>query len=202
MRGFAKILRYEDLSKEERDEYLDIIISESERLSELATDMLDLSKVENQTIISDKTVYNGSEQIRRAIVLLESSWTEKGIEVCFDCGEIYFYGNEKLLGQVWSNLIDNAIKFSPKNSLITISIIKKPNSVAVQIANPGKNIDSETLERVFDKFYQGDTSHASKGSGIGLAIVKKIVALHKGTVFATSYDTETVFVVELPLAPE
>lgn len=198
IRGFAKILKYDNLSKEERNEYLDIIISESERLAELSANILNLSKIENQTILTDKALYNGSEQIRRIIALLQNRWLEKNIEINFDCEEIQFYGNVELLNQVWTNLIDNAIKFSLDNSAIDINIIKKSNSVAITVINQGIKMSAETIARIFDKFYQGDTSHSSKGNGIGLTLVKKIVELHEGYINIVSNGTETIFEVILP----
>jgi signal transduction histidine kinase len=199
VRGFAKILKYEDLSKEERDEYLDIIISESERLAELATNVLNLSKIENQTIIKDKIYYNGSEQIRRVIALLEDKWAEKNIEIHFDYEEIDFCGNEDLLNQVWTNIIDNAIKFSPQSTYIDISIIKKPDNIVIMVTDQGIGMNPETAEHIFDKFYQGDTSHASKGNGIGLSLVKRIVELHEGKIYVKNNDVGSSFIVELPM---
>jgi signal transduction histidine kinase len=201
VRGFAKILRDEELSGEERGEYLDIIISESERLAELATKVLNLSKVENQTIITDKSGFNGSEQLRRVIALLENSWAEKNIEIRFDYEDIRFFGNEELLNQVWTNLIDNAVKFSPENTAVDIHILKRPDAVAVTVSNQGAGIAPETAARIFDKFYQGDVSHAEKGNGIGLTIAKRIVELHGGAISVKSGDTGTTFIVELPDGP-
>ena len=198
IRGFAKILKHDDLSKEERNEYLNIIINESERLAELSTNILNLSKIENQTIVTDKALYNGSEQIRRIIALLQNRWMEKNIEICFDCDEIEFYGNIELLNQVWTNLIDNAIKFSPENSSVHIDIIKKSNNIAVTVINQGTGISAETIARIFDKFYQGDTSHSTKGNGIGLTLVKKIIELHEGSIIVTSNDMGTTFEVMIP----
>ena len=195
IRGFAKVLKYDDLSGEERNEYLDIIINESERLSELATNILNLSKIENQAIITNKALYNGSEQIRRIIALLQNRWMEKNIEIHFDCDEIEFYGNVEL---VWTNLIDNAIKFSPENSSIDINIIKKSDNIVVTVIDRGRGMNAETITRIFDKFYQGDTSHSSKGNGIGLTLVKKIVELHEGYINVTSNDAGTTFEVMIP----
>ncbi len=198
IRGFAKILRYQDISKEEHEEYLDIIINESERLADLATNVLNLSKIENQTIASNKTYYNGSEQIRRVIALLESKWSEKNIDINFDCSEIEFYGNAELLIQVWTNLIDNAIKFSPENSSIGINIIRKTDSVIITVSDKGTGISEETQKHLFDKFYQGDTSHITKGNGIGLTLAKKIVELHNGNIFVKNNSIGATFTVELP----
>ena len=188
VRGFAKILKYEDLSEEERNEYLDIIISEADRLTELATNVLNLSKIENQTIVTDKVSYNVSEQIRRVIALLESKWSEKNIEIAFDCEEIYLYGNEELLNQVWINMIDNAIKFSPCHKVIKIDIMKEAGEVIISVTDQGEGMKAETVAHIFDKFYQGDSSHATKGNGLGLALVKRIVDLHEGEIKVANTD--------------
>lgn len=199
IRGFAKLLKHDDLSREDQNEYLDIIIDESERLAELATNVLNLSKIENQTIVADKTCYNGSEQIRRTIVVLQNKWAEKNIEIGFDCEEIEFYGNSELLGQVWLNIIDNAIKFSPSNSTIEIEIRKIPTKVIVTITDQGIEMSAETASHIFDKFYQGDASHSVKGNGIGLTLTKRIVELHGGQVIPMNRGTGTAFEVILPI---
>lgn len=199
VRGFAKMLKYDDLSKEEREEYLDIIISESDRLADLATNVLNISKIENQTIVTDKIRYNVSEQVRRVVALLESKWTKKNIEIFFDCDEFFLYGNEELLKQVWINLIDNAIKFSLENSVIDIGIINKQGNIIFTVSDQGSGMDLETVARIFDKFYQGDTSHATKGNGIGLTLAKKIVELHDGNIRVVKTDKSgTTFEVHLP----
>lgn len=199
MRGFAKILKYNDLSKEEHDEYLDIIINESERLADLSTKVLNLSKIENQTIVTDKVRYNISEQIRRVIALLENSWTGKNIEISFACDEIFLYGNEELLKQVWINLIDNAIKFSPENSVIVIRVMKKQKDIIFTISDQGNGMNPEAVRHVFDRFYQEDSSHATKGNGLGLTLAKKIVELHNGNIQVVKTDSSgTTFEVCLP----
>ncbi len=101
VRGFAKMLKRDDLTDEERNEYLDTIITESERLAELSTNILNLTKIEQQTILTDKKQFNVSEQIRLVIAMLSGKWQEKRLEFDFDCGEIYLTGNEEMLKQVW-----------------------------------------------------------------------------------------------------
>lgn len=127
-----------------------------------------------------------SEQIRRIIALLEPRWMKKLLTISFDCDEIELCGNIDLLNQVWTNLIDNAIKFSPEQSVITIQIHNKENTVIVTVSDQGFGMDDETALHLFDKFYQGDTSHSTKGNGIGLTLVKKIVELHEGTIRTAS----------------
>ena len=182
IRGFAKALKWNDLSAEERDEYLDIIISESERLSDLSANVLYLSKIEQQTILTDKRRFNLSEQIRLAVALLDGKLTEKQIQVHFDCVEFFFSGNEEMLRQVWINLLDNAVKYSPTHSVIEIQIEQKKGKTTVAVANQGGYIPPETAAHIFEKFFQGDTSHTTKGNGLGLAIAKRITELHGGTI--------------------
>lgn len=175
--GFAKMARFGDLSAQERNEYLDVIISESTRLSTLATNILNLSKVEKQIILTDVKPYNICEQIRVSIILLQSKWEEKSLNISFEGQDVYLIGNEEMLGQVWVNLIDNAIKYSPNGSSVNIrlNIDAQNGELAFTIHNSGEPIKEEALSHIFDKFYQGDTSHASAGNGLGLALCMPIV---------------------------
>ena len=198
IRGFAKMIREHNLSREETDEYLDIIIAESDRLVDLSANVLNLSKVENQTILTNTAEFNLSEQMRRVIVLLENRWEEKNLFINLNCSEVYINGNEEMLKQVWINLIDNAIKFADKDSEINITIIQGAKFVSVTVSDRGEVIATEVLGRIFDKFYQGDTSHGVKGNGLGLAVAAKIVDLHKGSISVIRSDEEqTAFEVRL-----
>ena len=199
IRGFAKALKWEDLTTEEREEYLNIIISESERLSDLAANVLYLSKIETQTILTNKATFNVSEQIRLVIALLDQKFSEKHIEIIFDCKEFFIRGNQEMLKQVWINLLDNAIKFSPENGIVTVQIHPVQEQIIFRISDQGSGMSSEIMTHIFDKFYQGDLSHSTSGNGLGLAIVKKIVELHKGTVSVSSSDRGSTFEVKLPL---
>lgn len=197
--GFAKMLKRPELTDEERSEYLDIIISESDRLTQLATNVLNLSKLENQSILTGKKHFNVTEQIRRIVAMLDSKWSEKRIEITFDCDEVYLDGNEELLGQAWINLIDNAIKFSPENAVVDIGIRRDRESVVFTISDEGVGIPEDIAARIFDKFYQGDTSHATKGNGLGLTISKRIVGLHGGEIRSVQGGGGAVFEVKIPV---
>ena len=197
--GFAKLINHGNLSDEERTEYLNIIEEESLRLSNMATNMLCLSKVENQTILTDVSCYNLSEQIRNCVLLLEAKWTKKNIDLQLDFDEIDVSANSELLKEVWINLLDNAIKFSPEYGKVKIKISSDDSHVRVKIMNTGNRIPEEIRGRIFSKFYQGDESHSSEGNGIGLAVVKHIVDLHNGEVYVESDDINTTFTVELPV---
>ncbi len=195
--GFAKLLKHEDLTPQQ-SEYVKIIEEESLRLSQMATNVLHLSKVENQTILTDVTTFNLSEQLRSCILLLSSKWEKKNIEFSLEFREHKISGNEELLSHVWLNLVDNAVKFSPENGIVEISIADYLNFIEVSIMNRGPEISPQDREKIFNKFYQADLSHATEGNGIGLAIVKKIVELHEGTITVQSEHGLTMFSVRLP----
>lgn len=199
IRGYAKMLKKKSLTPAEREEYLDIILNESQRLSELATNVLSLSRIEHQLILSGMTTFNLTEQLRSVIVLLEPKWSVKDIEFDFDAAERNIQGNADLLHQVWINLLDNAIKFSPDYAEIQIELCHTNNMVHVDITNHGPKIASEQQPYIFDKFYQGDTSHSTPGNGLGLSIAHRIVTLHDGTIqLVQSNLTGTTFRVTLP----
>ena len=196
--GFAKLLRRGGLTEPQKEEYLAIIEEESLRLADMATNVLNLTKIENQTILTNVSSVDLSEQIRACILLLESKWTAKNIGFRIDFDEFEITANEELLKHVWINLLDNAIKFSPDSGIIEITIVRDGRYISVRITNNGEKIPGEALGKIFKKFYQADESHSSQGNGIGLAVVKKVVELHKGTVAAESSDSITAFTVKLP----
>lgn len=199
IQGFAEMLELEDLTEEEQTEYIHTIIEEASRLTALATNILNLSKVEQQSILTDQNRFNVTEQLRQVIALLDKKWSDKGIVIAFDCGEVFYTGNEELLKQVWINLIDNAIKFSPQGEEIDVIIRESGQFLAVSFANRGEPIPASALTHIFDKFYQADISHATQGNGLGLAIAQKIAKLHGGTITVPRSDAEgTVFEVVLP----
>lgn len=182
IRGFAKLLKDGNLTDDEKAEYLDIIITESERLAQLSTNVLNLSKYETINIIADKIPFWLDEQIRRAVVMFEPKWAVKHLTIDIELDNIQFLGNEDLTQQIWLNLLDNAIKFSPPNSTIQIRLVQWNGEIMFSIQDDGEGMDEQTKAKVFDKFYQGDTSHAKDGNGLGLTIVKRIVALYHGRI--------------------
>ena len=196
--GFAKLLRKGDLSDQEQEEYLGIIEAEALRLSAMATNVLNLSRVENQTILTDVTKYNLSEQLRNCVLLLENKWSPKHLELMLDFHEQTITANEKLMKQVWVNLLDNAIKFTPDYGVVEITIADDAECTVVSVINSGSEIPEASRERIFQKFYQADESHSGEGNGVGLAIVQKVVALHEGQVTVDSADGRTAFTVTLP----
>lgn len=200
IKGFAEILKDDDLSKEERDEYLDIIIEESKRLSYLATNVLNISKIENQAILKDIQRFNVGEQIRQSILLVESKIKNKNISLDINIDDCYLVGNKEMLSQVWLNLLDNSIKFTNNNGLISVCVKKNHENIFIVFSDTGIGIAKENISKIFDKFYQTDTSHATKGNGLGLTIVKKIIELHSGKIECDSILSKgTKFKITLPI---
>lgn len=197
--GFAKQLQNNDLSAIKRKEYTDIIISESNRLTNMSTNILILTKFESQRIITNQTEYELDEQIRNCIILLENQWSMKNIKIDLNLEPTKIYGNTEMLSHLWINLIENAIKNSNNNGNITINCHETLDDIKFEIINYGKVMDDNTLKHIFDKFYQGDKSHTSPGNGIGLSIVKRIVELSQGEITVESKNNQgTIFNVKLP----
>lgn len=197
--GYASLLQDSQLTDEQKNAYIDKIIFNTRRLSDLVGNILLLSKVNNQTISLKASTFRLDEQVRQSILALESKWEKKEIEFDIDLDEIEYTGYENLLSHVWLNLIDNAVKFSPQNGQIRIRLKQLDGSVTFSIWDNGLPIPEADIDRIFNKFYQGDNSHASEGNGLGLALVRKIVAAAHGTINVTSSeDAWTEFVVALP----
>lgn len=197
--GFARLLKRGNLTEAQRAEYTDIIEVESRRLSDMATGILNLTKIENQSILTDVTSFNLSEQIRGCVLLLEEKWTRKRILPEVDFDEVSIRANEEMLKQVWINLLDNAVKFAYEGAEVRVGIEKDGDRIRVSVSDVGSPIPPEDRERVFHKFYQTDRSHSAHGTGVGLAVVDRIVKLHRGEVRVSEEDGRTVFCVELPL---
>lgn len=198
--GFAELLESGDLTEDERAQYVTAIKEESRRLAYMATNVLNLTKIENQSILTDKTSFNISEQIRSAILLLEAKWTAKNVELDVDFDEYTVVGNEELLKQVWINLFDNAVKFTEYGGIVRISMCRDGERLKITFSNTGNEIPAEKQKKIFNKFYQCDRSHATEGNGIGLAIVKKIIELHNGEITVESANDLTTFTVMLPIS--
>jgi signal transduction histidine kinase len=195
--GFAKLLKKGNLTEKQKREYLDIIEEEALRLSEMATNVLNMTKIENQTILTDVTTYNLSEQIRSCVLLLEKRWLSKHIELSLEFDEYNICACEELLKQVWINLIDNAVKYSPEYGFVVIKIKEQGEFYQISVANSGIEIPMEKRQKIFEKFYQADESHSSAGNGIGLSIVKYVVELHGGQVSVECKNGITVFYVKI-----
>ena len=197
--GFARQLRDGDPTAEEQREYADIIISECERLTNMSQSILLLSKFESQNIVSDLTSFRVDEQIRHCILLFEKQWTAKRLDLTVDLEEATFTSNEEMLSHIWINLISNAVKFTPEGGRIGVALKKTDGGITVAVSDSGCGMDEETKKHIFDKFFQGDRSHSSEGSGLGLSVVSRILDLMNGTVEVESAPGEgSVFTVTLP----
>lgn len=199
IRGFARQLKNQSLTEEQRQEYLNIIIDESEKLCNMSGNVLQLSKLENQTMVSNKTIFALDEQIRNCILLLERQWSKKQIHFELSLPPLSICNNADMLSQVWTNLISNAIKFVETDGTVGIRGKSADGMVEIQVFDNGCGMSRETAEHIFEKFYQGDTSHAKEGNGLGLSIVKRIVQLCGGTIRVSSKEQlGTTFTVQLP----
>jgi signal transduction histidine kinase len=198
--GYATLLQENNFNTAESTEYCQMIIDSTKQLSALSDNILKLSKLENQEIIINNKDFRLDEQIRYAILMLENNWTAKNIDLHLDLPATQFFGNEDLLFQVWVNLITNAVKFTPENGTICIQLENKNNTISVEVKDTGTGMDKETLKHIFEKFYQGDSSHATAGNGLGLALVKQIITLCNGKISVEStVGKGSTFTVCLPL---
>lgn len=198
--GYATLLQNRSLTPEKHEHYIEKILDNSRRLTNLSSSILMLSKLENQETVMHKKEYRLDEQLRKAILMLEAKWAEKEIEFDMDLPRQMYYGSEQLLEQVWSNIIDNAIKYSPDKGIIHVSIEESESQLSVTISDQGVGMSEETQKHIFEKFYQGDSSRKADGNGLGLALVKRIVDLCKGRITVKSeHNKGSAFTVELPI---
>ena len=197
--GFTEILLDGSIDESERQEYLEVINKESMRISRLCENMLHMSRLDSQVIVTNLQKIRLDEQLRKCIILLSEKWSDKEIDFSIDLEEVSILSDSDMLQQVWINLIDNAIKYSRENCKIDISVKRlNDKSVKVSISDNGIGIEEGKLHRIFDKFYQCEESHKKSGSGLGLSISKRIVELLNGTIECKSKkDSGTTFEVTL-----
>jgi len=199
IQGFVEMLQDKNLPDEEFDQCTTIIIEETSRLNRLCSNMLRMSRLDNQVIYDKSASFSLDEQIRKVILLLEDQWSRKNLELDICLEPITYWGDPELLQQLWMNLVENAIKFSDDYGSILISAKETHQEIVVIIADEGIGIAEESIGRIFEKFYQADASHAQMGNGLGLAIAKRIVELCGGTVHCESkIGAGTTFTVTLP----
>lgn len=185
--GYTRLLA--DCSDEERVEYIQIILSETKRLSTMATNILTINKLDYEDLkIAEE--FKLDEQIRKSILLLENKWNSKDLNLDVDMDEVIIKGNKGLINQIWINLLDNSIKFSPPGGNILIRLRDYKDKCEFIIQDEGPGIAEENQRRVFDKFYKGDKSRNNEGTGLGLSIVKRIVDLHEGSIELNSNLTK------------
>ena len=200
--GYASLLKGEP-SPEEQRAYVEKILFNTRRLSALTGNILLLSKLSNQSILPQKTQFRLDEQIRQAIVALEQKWSEKELGFEVELAETPFFGYESLLPHVWTNLIGNAVKFSPKGGEIRIKMMRTEGAVVFTIEDDGPGIVPGDEEHIFTKFYQSESSHGMEGNGLGLALVRQIVEMSGGSVDVQNLEAGGCrFTVRLPLEQE
>ena len=182
--GFADLLLEEQLPPEDQKEYLTIIRDESRRLADLATNILTLNRVESQTILTDKACFSLDEQLRQSVLVTQQKWRQKELDFDADLAPAEYTGSEGLLKEVWLNLLDNAAK----------------SALMVSVTDQGEGMSADTQAHIFEQFYQGDTSHTTQGNGLGLAMVKKVLELHGGSIQVNSAPGQgSCFTVTLPI---
>ena len=202
IQGFANILKEEDLPKEQRVKYANIILYNSKRLSSLAKNMLQLTLLDREEIELELTNYSLVEQMNRVISTQENQAMEKNIEIVFEMPkkEIFIEGDEQRLEQVWTNIISNAIKYTNEGGLITITMKKNSKDIEISIEDTGIGMYKEVVSHIFERFYREDKARNVEGNGLGLAIVKSIVDLHHGKIdILSQVDVGTNFIVRLPI---
>lgn len=186
IQSYCKALKRTDLDAETRKKYQTVLENNVTKLTNLTSNILNLSKIENQQMVLDKTDFLLDEQIRQCILSAEPQWSAKNVEFDLNLPQTTYYGSKELMFQVWQNLIDNAIKFSHEGGKISVSVEKDKNGLQVTVSDQGIGMSEETLTRMYDKFYQGDSSRTSNGNGLGLALVKRIVTISGGNINAKS----------------
>lgn len=200
--GFAALLRNDALTLEQRAHYIDVIETESKRLSKLSDNLLKLSALEADGASINKHEYRLDKQLEHTALMLEPQWMEKNINVEAELQKMTYYGDKDLLSLVWVNLLHNAVKFTPENGSITISLSLDGDNAVCRISDTGVGISTEDKVHIFERFYKVDKSRDRSlgGSGLGLSLVKKIVELHNGAISVESEtDRGSVFTVTLPV---
>jgi two-component system, OmpR family, phosphate regulon sensor histidine kinase PhoR len=203
--GFARALKDEGLSPDQRAHYLDIIENESARLSRLSDSLLRLSALDARAQELVPRAFHLETQLRSVVLSCESQWQEKGIEVGAELDPVLICADESMLAQVWTNLVQNAVKFTPRGGRIAVSLSVESGTAVVRVSDTGIGMDPRDLPQVFDRFFKADTSRTNSngagGSGLGLSIAQRIVTLHKGTIRAESPGPGqgSVFTVRLPV---
>ena len=196
--GFADLLLEEQLPPEDQKEYLTIIRDESRRLADLATNILTLNRVESQTILTDKAAFPLDEQLRQSVLVTQQKWRQKELDFDADLAPAEYTGSEGLLKEVWLNLLDNAVKY--RRLEVPLTLRKAKSALMVSVTDQGEGMSADTQAHIFEQFYQGDTSHTTQGNGLGLAMVKKVLELHGGSIQVNSAPGQgSCFTVTLPI---
>ena len=187
MQNYGTMLESPELSDEKRIEYAKGITNNSRRLASLITNILKLNKLENQQIFPVKKSFNLSEQLCQSLLQFEEIWEQKNIDIETDIEDSVFINSDiELLSLVWNNLLSNAFKFTKKGGMVSVYLTADDKYAKIRISDTGCGISAETGKHIFEKFYQGDTSHAMQGNGLGLALVKRVVDIMQGEITVES----------------
>ncbi len=199
MQNYGTMLQVPEISDAKRIEYAKGITDNSRRLASLITNILKLNKLENQQIFAKAERFNLSEQLCLTLLQFEDIWDKKEIEIETEIAdEVFINSDSELLGLVWNNLLSNAFKFTDNGGKVTVALTEEGDSVTVRVSDTGCGISQETGKHIFEKFYQGDTSHATQGNGLGLALVKRVVDITGGQISVESELSKgTTFTVTL-----
>lgn len=198
--GFSEMLLDGGLSEKEQKEYLSYIYQESQRLSRMSESMLHMSRLDHQNIVDLNQEVKVDEQIRRCIILLEEKWHDRDIQYELKLEKCSILSNYDLLFQLWTNLIDNAIKYSKPKCTLWIETKVEDDFLRFSVRDNGIGISKDKLSKIYDKFYQCDESHKRQGNGLGLSIVKRIIELLKGSILCESeLGVGTTMTVILPI---
>ncbi len=187
IQNYGTMLQSPDLTETQRMEYAKAIAEQSCRLADLITNILKLNRLENQQIFPAMKRYNLGEQLAECLLHFESTWEKKNIDIETDIEEeIFVESDEELLSLVWNNLFSNALKFTEAQGTVSVTLKTEGDFAIVKVSDTGCGISKETGKHIFEKFYQGDTSHATQGNGLGLALVKRVVDIVGGDIFVES----------------
>ena len=204
IKGYAALLQAPGLSDADRCAYAQKVQQAAERLGAITDNTLLLSHLEQEDMEVESAPFSLDEQIREVLLMFEPRWDEGARDLEVDLDDVVYDGSETLLAHVWQNLIGNALKFTAQGDAIRVTLAREPlgagaAQVVVRVADTGCGMDAETCRRAFEKFYQADRSHATEGSGLGLALAKRIVDLHGGTIEVESAPgAGAIFTVRLP----
>lgn len=186
IQSYTKALKDTGLSAQQRDDYADTVIAASQNLSVMVTNILKLNRLENQEIHPTSKPYQFGEQLRRCALFYLEEWQKKKIDFQIDVDDMIINYDESLLELVWNNLISNAVKFTEPGGRIALTAKKEEGYMNVVLMDSGCGMSPEIMDKIFDKFYQGDTSHATEGNGLGLSLVKKVVEIVGGKILVES----------------
>ena len=202
IKNYAELLRMEHITEEQRKEYAKSVESAAVRLSDLIGNILKLNKLENQRITPDIEVYDVCRQLCECILQFEDVWDEKEIELETEIEDVAMIrADESLMELVWNNLLSNAIKFTEPGGQVAVRQTSDEKYIKISVSDTGCGMSRESMERIFDKFYQGDTSHSKEGNGLGLALVQRVLELMDGDIQVVSEEGKgSTFTVVLPAA--